>query len=123
VFSGDMETVEKIATEDLEFVPAIAAGVEGGVVRGPDGVRRFFEALAETWETFKMEGEEFHEVGMQVVATSRLRAKGRGSGVELDQPFWTVAWFRDGRVARVASFLDHEQALDAAAQDLDEAGR
>jgi ketosteroid isomerase-like protein len=122
-FSGDMETVEEIATEDVEFVPAIAAGVEGGSVRGFEEGRRFLEAVAETWETFKMEGEEFHAVGEQVVITAHLRAKGRASGVELDHPISNVVWFREGKVARVESFLNPEQALDAAAKDLDEAGR
>ena len=122
-FSGDVKTLEEIATEDVEFVPAIAAGVEGGVVRGLDGVRRFLEELAETWERFEMEDAEFHEVGEQVVTTARLRAKGRGSGVELDHPISNVVWFREGKVARLQSFLDPEQALEAAAKDLDEVRR
>jgi ketosteroid isomerase-like protein len=69
------------------------------------------------------EGEEFHAVGEQVVNTAHLRAKGRASGVELDHPISNVVWFREGKVARVESFLNPEQALDAAAKDLDEAGR
>jgi ketosteroid isomerase-like protein len=101
-------------TEDLEFVPAIAATVEGGSVKGPEEFRRFFTDLQETWETFRIDVDEFREVDDRVMAIGRLTAKGRGSELELDQPIYSVCWFRDGKVARMQSFLDREAAESAA---------
>jgi ketosteroid isomerase-like protein len=112
--AGDFAAVFEDSTADLEFVPAIAASVEGGSVRGQDQVRRFFTELQETWETFRIEMDEFREVGDRVMGIGRLTAKGRGSELELDQPIYSVAWFRDGKIARMQSFLDREAAESAA---------
>ena len=44
----------EVSTSDVEFVPAIAGSVEGGSTKGHDEFRRFFDALGETWETFRL---------------------------------------------------------------------
>jgi ketosteroid isomerase-like protein len=118
---GDIDGMLGMATSDFEFVPAIAAAVEGGSVRGADEFRRFFAGLEETWEIFRLDAEEFREVGERVFAVGRLTAKGRGSALELDQPLYSVVWFRDGKIARMESFLDRELAEAAAETELDAA--
>jgi ketosteroid isomerase-like protein len=113
--SGDIDGMIELSTPDFEFVPAIAASVEGGSVKGPDEFRRFFRDLNETWETFRIDVEEFRDLGDRVMSSGRLIAKGRGSEVELDHPFYSVVWIRDGRFARMQSFLDQDSAEAAAA--------
>ena len=114
--AGDLDGMLELVTPDFEFVPAIAAGVEGGSVKGPDEYRRFFNEMQETWETFRIDVDEFREVGDRVIGIGRLTAKGRGSELELDQPFYSVVWFRDGKVARMQSFLDESAARAAAGE-------
>ena len=106
-------------TPDFAFFPAIVTGVEGqgSSVRGAEGIRQFFSDLDEPWESFRVDAEEYREIGEQVVCVSRLRAKGRGSGVELDQQVAMALWFRDGKLARAQSFLDLESAIEAASQE------
>jgi ketosteroid isomerase-like protein len=107
------------STPDFEFFPAIVTGVEGqgSSVRGADEIRQFFSELDELWETFRIDVEEYREIGEQVVCVTRLHAKGRGSGVEFDQPVAMVLWFRDGKMARAQSFLDRSAATEAASQE------
>ena len=95
-------------------MPAIAAGVEGGSVRGPEQVRLFFADMEETWETFQIDAIEFDDHGDCVMSTGRLTAKGRGSELELDHPIYMVLQFRDGKFARMQSYLDREAAVIAA---------
>jgi ketosteroid isomerase-like protein len=121
--SGDIEGMIELSTPDFEFVPAIAASVEGGSVNGPDEFRRFFGDLNETWETFRIDVDEFRDMGDRVLASGRLIAKGRGSEVELDHPFYSVVWIRDGRFARMQSFLDQDSAEAAAAEHADSEAR
>jgi ketosteroid isomerase-like protein len=109
----------ELSTPDFEFVPAIAAAVDGGSVKGPAEFRRFLTGLNETWETFRIEVDEFRDLGDRVMGSGRLIAKGRGSEVELDHPFYSVVWIRDGRVARMQSFLDQDSAEAAAAEHAD----
>jgi ketosteroid isomerase-like protein len=111
--AGDVDGMLELATPDFEFVPAIAASVEGGSVRGHDEFRRFFAALNETWETFRIGIEDFREIGGRVMAAGRLTAKGRGSELELDQPFYSVLWFQGDRIARMQSFLEESAAQTA----------
>jgi ketosteroid isomerase-like protein len=95
-------------------VPAIAAAVEGGSVQGPEGVRRFFADLEETWETFRIEAIDYDDLGDCVMTTGRLTARGRGSELELDHPIYMVLQFRDGKFAHMQSYLDREAAVIAA---------
>jgi ketosteroid isomerase-like protein len=118
--SRDFDALGEMTIEDFVFVPAIAASVEGGAVHGIEGSRRFFEGLDETWESFDIDSEEFREVGDRVLVVGRVRAKGRGSGLELDQPIAMVVWFRGDKIARIQSFLDSDQAHEAASKELEE---
>ena len=106
-------------TPEFEFVAAVMTTVEGeaGTVRGgEEGIRQYFAILDEPWESFVVDGMEYREVDEQVVCIGRLRARGRGSGVEFDQPIAMVLWLRDGKIARAQSFLDVDQAMAAAGE-------
>jgi ketosteroid isomerase-like protein len=116
----DVDWLRRNATADFEFVPAVAATVEGGSVKGPEGMVHFLEEMDESWETFRIEPEDFRLVGEVVLIHGRVIAKGRGSGVELDQPIASTTHFRDGKIARLQSYLDPAEALEAASKDLEE---
>ena len=111
--AGDYDGMLETATPDFEFVPAIAASVEGGSIKGRDAARRFWADLDETWELFRISADDFREAGGRVLGIGRLTAKGRGSELELDQPIYTVLWFRDDRIARMQSFLEESAARAA----------
>jgi ketosteroid isomerase-like protein len=111
--AGDIDGMLELATPDFEFVPAIAATVEGGSIRGHDEFRRFFADLNETWETFRITAEDFRKTDGRVMSIGRLTAKGRGSELELDQPIYSVLWFRGDRIARMQSFLEESAARTA----------
>jgi ketosteroid isomerase-like protein len=111
--AGDVDGMLEVTTADFEFVPAIAASVEGGSIRGHNEFRRFFADLNETWETFRISVEDFREIGGRVMSIGRLTAKGRGSELELDHPFYSVLWFEGDRIARMQSFLEESAAQTA----------
>jgi ketosteroid isomerase-like protein len=110
----DVDWLRDNATTDFEFVPAVAATVEGGSVKGAEGLAHFFQQMDESWETFRLEPMDFRLVGEVVLGDGRVIAKGRGSGLELDQPISSITHFRDGKLSRLQSYLDPEEALAAA---------
>ncbi len=116
----DRRWLQDNATADVEFVPAIAAAVEGDSIKGIDEMIRFLGDLDESWETFQIEVDEFCLVGDRVVGKGRLLAKGRGSGVELRQPLGSVISFEGEKLARMQSFLDLDAAIEAAEQAVKE---
>ena len=120
---GDVEALLERATEDFEWHPALVGSVEGEAFRGHDGFRRFFEDWEKTWEKWDLEVQELRPVGNQVVALTRVNAKGLGSGLELNQPIAQLFELRDGLVCRGETFLDQNEAIAAAEQRAEKANQ
>ena len=49
----------------------------------------------------------------RVVATVRFRARGRGSGIEVDGRLYDVFTLRDGKIVRMDQFTEQSEALEA----------
>jgi ketosteroid isomerase-like protein len=80
---------------------------------GHDEVRASFARWKAEWDDYKVMPEEFVDMGDRVVATVRLRARGRGSGVEIDARFYDVYTLSDGKIVRMDQFTERSQALEA----------
>jgi ketosteroid isomerase-like protein len=97
----------------IEYVNP-AEAVEPGTRRGVAAFSRAVEKVFDAWETWETETEQFTAVGDQVAVVVRYRARGRGSGVEVEgreSALWTL---RDGKVTRYAWFHEPADALEAA---------
>ena len=113
-WSGDeLPGPTELMDPEIEYVNPDRA-VEPGTRRGLAAFSRAVEKVFEGWETWQMEPEQFRAVGDQVAVVVRYRARGRGSGVEVEgreSALWTV---RDGKVVRYAWFHGPADALEAA---------
>jgi ketosteroid isomerase-like protein len=78
------------------------------------GVRRYFEELEESWVEVRAEIEDYRAHGDYVVALGRICGTGRMSEVELDAPLATTFLVEGSRIARVESYGDPNEALEAA---------
>jgi uncharacterized protein len=82
---------------------------------GMQGMRRMLADRDEVWEEFRMEPDEVLDAGDRIVAVGRWVGKGKGSGVEVQQPVAHVFTLHDGRVVRSElGFTDRADALEAA---------
>jgi ketosteroid isomerase-like protein len=98
---------------NVEWIPIMAA-LEGRTYRGRDGVRRWLEDLTTDWEIFETCPEEFRDLGDRVLLLGHWRARGRASGVELEnQPASWLYEIKDGRVVRMRTYTDRAEALEA----------
>jgi ketosteroid isomerase-like protein len=111
----DVEWAIAHSTPDCEWFPAVAAGVEGKPFRGPDGAREFFKGMVEVWEEFSLEPEELRDLGDHVLLLCQVHAKGK-TGVVFEQSLDAVWEVRDGKFAKGRSYLDRDEALQAAAE-------
>jgi uncharacterized protein len=111
---GDVPAFLELLDPDVEWIP-IMAMLEGRVYRGREDVLRWLEELARDWEYFEPCYEEYRDLGDHVLVLGRWRARGRASGVELEnQP---GAWLYDvkgGKAVRMRTFTDRDEALKAA---------
>lgn len=77
----------------------------GGTWHRHDGMARFFLAMSLAWERFDILDQRFLGVdGETVVVHSRIRARARATGRELEFPIVQTIEVRDGRIARVRPF-------------------
>ena len=87
---------------------------EPQIYHGHDGVRRQQEAFWAAWDSFRMEPEDFIEVGDKLVVIVRVEGRGKASGVEVEARMahlWTI---RDQKAIRFEIFGDPQKALEAA---------
>lgn len=82
--------------------------------RGHDGLARWLEDWATAWAEYTIEPTDFLDAGNYVVVVLRMRATGRGSGLELDREDAIVYELHDGKMIRCEYFNDKLHALAAA---------
>lgn len=111
--AGDREPPLERFDPDVEVTTVIAGALESEPYRGHEGVRAWLANLDENFEVWTIVPEEWHERGDTVVVLGKIHARGRGSGIELDQSIAWVARFRAGKLILVHTYLDHEEALRA----------
>jgi ketosteroid isomerase-like protein len=115
---GEMERVFDAYDPDIEWrisaLPTRAPDSEP-VYRGHEGVRAFWRAWAEAFETPSFDYEEFIDAGDTVVSILSQRVRGRTSGIEQEWKSYGQNWtIRERKVVRVEFFLTRAEALEAA---------
>jgi ketosteroid isomerase-like protein len=81
---------------------------------GMEGLRQMAVDSDEVWDEFHLEPLEFIEAGNSIVVIGRLVGKGKGSGVEVEQPIAGIWTLRDARVVRwEIGYTDRAKALEA----------
>ena len=103
-----------VLDQAVEIRPGLVGALEGRVYRGLPGNEQFWTDIDAVWAEFRIETEDFRDLGDQVLVLGRAFAKGRESGVLLDQTAACIADLRDGKVVGFRSFTDQREALDAA---------
>ena len=113
-FPHEMEEMLSYIDPESELHSAIVGGAEGNVYRGHEGFRRWFADSFESFEELTNEWSEFRDLGDRVLAFAHVKARGRGSGMELDSPMGWVFTVRRGKVVKAEGFLSRAKALEAA---------
>jgi ketosteroid isomerase-like protein len=115
--SGDLTAAVEgsidLSDPAVEFRSALA-GLEGGAYQGHEGVRRYFEDMAESWQEWRNESAEIEEIAPDtVLATFVFRAIGKDSGVPVERRSAMVWTLSDGKVLRAITYASRSEALEA----------
>jgi hypothetical protein len=94
--------------------PPGPGSVEGTLYRGYEEVARGLESLWQTWEDVSFEETDARDLDDVVLWLGRLKLRGAASQVELDREFALCFVLREGKLARIQSFIGWQQALEAA---------
>jgi ketosteroid isomerase-like protein len=85
-----------------------------GTYRGHEGIRTLLRLTDEVFEEFRYEVDEVIEAGDAVVVLGRIRVRGVQSGAIGTQHGALMFRCRDGRIVAYRSYLNREEALEAA---------
>jgi ketosteroid isomerase-like protein len=110
----DLDAAFQCVDAELEFDWSDSIGPSKGIYKGHDGLARFWRDMLEPWERFSPEMAEVIECGPdRLITAGVVRARGKGSGIEMEARgamLWTL---RDGKIARAKMFQTKEDALEA----------
>jgi ketosteroid isomerase-like protein len=86
-----------------------------GPYHGHEGLRRWWDDIAEAFEEIHYEIEKLIEVDNErVLSVQRVVARFRLTGIEVDIPWASVIWVRNGKIARAVGYASQRRAFKAA---------
>lgn len=110
---GDMPGVLSFLDPEIEWDMS-RSFPDGPVYLGHNGVRRFFSDVNKLWDEFRLEIEELHAAGDDMVVIGWWSARGKGSTVPIRERGGWVWRMRAGKAVRMRFYLNPLEALDAA---------
>jgi hypothetical protein len=107
---GDLEGLLALVDPEVEFRSLIAEA-EGQTYHGHDGVREWWEKVAQALGGLRFDPTEIHDLGER--AYVELVVTGTVEGVDVPQRMWQAFRVRDGRAIWWATFRTEAEALEA----------
>jgi ketosteroid isomerase-like protein len=107
---GEVDAVLELMHPDVEWHPP-PTSVEPQPLRGIDAVRQFL--APNFFESQSAEPLEVTVEGNRVLVEARVRARGAGSGIEIDGIAFHLYAFEDDKVVRFEAYIDRDQAMAA----------
>ena len=114
--NGDVDGLIAVADPSVEFYDVFQRmlGGEDRIYRGHDGLRDLIEDLLGAFDSTQSEYSEIRDLGDRTIGIGHLQAVGKGSGAVVESAIWTIARWKDGKATHVRTYLDPEEARDAA---------
>jgi len=110
----DLPRLLELTDPGIEWHSFFAELGEGGVYRGHDGTRQYMSDLTEAWEVVRADIDDVFGAGDVAVLVGRIHYRGRGSGIESENPAGWVLKFRNGRAVYFRAYREPGEALEAA---------
>jgi ketosteroid isomerase-like protein len=107
---GEVDSVAGFASEKIEVCPP-PTSLDPAPFRGRDALLKYLEP--NLFEFQRAEPAEFLEEGDRILVAVKVHARGRGSGVELEDEAFHVWTVEDERAVRFEVFVDRDDALAA----------
>ncbi len=108
---GDREIDPTAVDPDAEVHSAMTRAT----YRGYGGVKDWMAEIDDQFDSWRLSVEEMRDLsGDRILVLGSVHFRGRGSGVEFDQPIGWIITFAGERIRDFRIFPDHESARNAA---------
>jgi uncharacterized protein len=111
----DFNTIRKAMDANIEWIEPEASGLwSQGAHRGPDAVfKEVIEPAFDKVADFRVEANQFLQVGEHIVVLGRFRGRGKNTGKELNANTVHIWTLRDGKIVRFQAYHDIANWLEA----------
>ena len=111
--SDDWQPVFAEVDPDVEITD-LDISLDTECYRGHDSVRKWIGVWMESWESWALEDVQVQPVGEdRAIGLFLVRARGKGSGIELTRRDALVCTLRAGKIGKGTYYNDQQQALKA----------
>ena len=110
----DWQAFRRLYDPGIEWQDVSGLWGDWGTRHGFEEVRDAWVSWFEAFDHVSFDIENVLDAGDEVVAAVRISARGRESGLSIDQRIPSVWTVRGGRVVRVRGYRDETDALEAA---------
>jgi uncharacterized protein len=107
-FDGALALIDPGVRCEVAFRPDTQA------FHGYEGVAEALRTWIGTWDEFSTVIEDTIDAGEHVICIEQQSGRGKGSRVPLQQRVYSVFTVRDGKVVRMAWFVERSEVLKAA---------
>jgi ketosteroid isomerase-like protein len=109
--AGDREAGIEVSHED----GLLHSAITNSTFRGHEGIRQWMAEIDEQFDSWWLDLPDVRALADdRVLALGRVRAHGRASGLELDQPIGWLVEFRGDKIAESWFYMGHDEARRAA---------
>jgi ketosteroid isomerase-like protein len=112
---GDRDAWLAPTHPEVEWSSAIQRQIEGTdrIYKGQAQVGRFWDEWHTLWDV-DIDISEARDLGDSILVLAVFRAKGKGSGVEIEQSIGYLFEFEAGLIRKARAYLSPREALEAA---------
>jgi ketosteroid isomerase-like protein len=100
---------------DPEFETTTPAGLaaEPDTYRGHNGVRRYWRSFEEIMDDVRFEPQRMTPLGDAVLVDLVVRARGKATGIEVEQHIAQIWKLRDGKAVSAETYASESEAVAA----------
>ncbi len=110
---GDLPQMLGFIHPDFEVTIPSDVSAEPDTYRGHEGIRRYFQSFEDGMDEIRFQPERIWDLDERVVVVVRLTAKGKSTGIPVEQRTGSVWTVLDGKAVSARIYLDPADALAA----------
>ncbi|MGZ8665882.1 MAG: nuclear transport factor 2 family protein [Solirubrobacterales bacterium] len=111
---GNVSAGVEMFHPEIAFETYMPDAREEVIACGPDEIETHMREFLSQWDNWRLIGDDFRDAGDRVFVAGRHKARGRQSGVEVEEPIFSVWTFRAEKVVGLQFLNSRANALEAA---------
>jgi ketosteroid isomerase-like protein len=110
---GDFESLAEVFDPELE-IDATSRVLNPARYHGLEGFEQLTRETFDVWEEWSIQPTKFLWNGNRVLVETRVTARGKGSGIQLAETYYSIWTIEDGKGTAMELHFDRDKAYESA---------